>query len=324
MNGPVRLGIVRRRMSITIRPYEENDEDAILELFGASFGRPLSREYWRWRFQENPAGPPQIELAWDGRTLAGHYAVSPTLLELGQDRCRVALSMTTMTHPGYRGQDLFGRLASSLYARLADEGFSGVFGFPNSVSHRLFNRRLKWQDVGEISTLSVEVDAARLKDSTSVELRPLSLDDSLPEDLTSLEGGLVRMHRSADFYSWRLRTPERAYRPMRVMVHGAPAGVVVTKPFDTTSWDIVDLLIRPDDASAVISAVVSAARAEGVQRIHTWSSLWHPVRGALESAGFVPGGPVTMVGALWFVAPSAFDPFDARNWRLPMLASDVY
>ena len=43
MQGPVRLGIVRRRMSITIRPYEENDEDAILELFGGGGGAGYAR-----------------------------------------------------------------------------------------------------------------------------------------------------------------------------------------------------------------------------------------------------------------------------------------
>jgi len=46
-----------------IKPYLEGDEKHILELFGLSFGgRQMSLPYWKWRFQDNPAGHGVIEL----------------------------------------------------------------------------------------------------------------------------------------------------------------------------------------------------------------------------------------------------------------------
>ena len=99
-----------------LRPYAPGDEVAILRLFERSFGKPLSEAFWRWRFMDDPHGGPLIELAWDGHILAGHYAVSPMTVAIEGERCLASLSMTTMTDPDYRGQGLFGQLATRLYA----------------------------------------------------------------------------------------------------------------------------------------------------------------------------------------------------------------
>ena len=61
---------------ITVRPWREGDETAILELFARSF--PHARrevDHFRWKYRENPAGNGRISLAFDadGR-LVGHYA----------------------------------------------------------------------------------------------------------------------------------------------------------------------------------------------------------------------------------------------------------
>ena len=53
-----------------LRNYKRGDEEAILDLFQICFGKPLSEDYWRWRFLENPFDPePMIKLLWDQQKL---------------------------------------------------------------------------------------------------------------------------------------------------------------------------------------------------------------------------------------------------------------
>ncbi len=314
-------------MTLTFRPYEEGNETAILALFEASFGRPMDPSFWTWRFMDNPLGGPWIELAWDGDRLAGHYAISPQELVHGESRLLTALSMTTMTHPDYRGQDLFGRLADRLYERLEKAGFACVWGFPNRFSHRLFNNRLQWRDIGEIPTLTLTLKEARIETPDSA-FRQVPCEDALPDlDLIAKnEGnGCLRLGRASGFYDWRVRhahgTP---YRAFTLMQGHEKAGFVVIKPYGAGSFDIPDFVARDEHAArALIALVIALAQQEKKQRLQVWLSLFHPFRGVLERAGFMADAPVTMLGARWFESP-AYDPYDMRLWRLPMIASDVF
>ena len=311
-------------MSIALRPYQPNDEAAILELFEASFGRPMSAAYWTWRFADNPIDAPKIDLAWDGSTLAGHYAVSPAELVINGTCRKVALSMTTMTHPDYRGRDLFGQMADSLYERLTNEGYACVFGFPNRYSHRLFNRRLAWSDIGEVSTLTLLSAEARLKAPSNVKLSPVEQPPTWLADLPPSPGERIGPSRRPETYAWRLSTPGVAYLPFEVVQDGNPIGFVVLKWYGDEALDIVDLCAQQGQDETVVTAVVQHAINAGAQRVHTWASLWHPSRSALERVGFTTGGPVTMLGARWFEPVVDLDPYDLRAWRYSMLTSDVY
>lgn len=313
-------------MALDLRPYQPGDEDAILSLFAASFGREMGRDYWIWRFRDNPLGGPWIELAWDGDRLAAHYAVSPAELLVGSERKKTALSMTTMTHPDYRGQDLFGRLADQLYGRLAAAGFAAVWGFPNRYSHRLFLRRLEWADIGEIATLALDPAALRAPPAAGYRLEDLAEPPSSLDALAAAEGvDAIRLSRRAPLMAWRLFDPSAGDYSCH-LVHGDAGvrGFLATKPYGPDALDIVDLVAADAEAlAAAIALVASRAAARGIRRLNCWMSLHHPLRPEMERLGFVPREPVTMLGARWFGEASG-DPYDLRSWRLPMIASDVF
>ncbi len=43
-----------------VRDYNEGDESAILDLFELVFGKSMSRDFWKWRFVDNPSGEGMI------------------------------------------------------------------------------------------------------------------------------------------------------------------------------------------------------------------------------------------------------------------------
>jgi len=302
-----------------LRPYAPGDEAAILGLFELSFGKPLAEAFWRWRFLDDPHGEPLIELAWDGDVLAAHYAVSPTTLAVEGERRPASLSMTTMTHPDYRGQGLFGQLATRLYGRLAELDHVAVFGFPNAQSHRGFVRDLGWSDVHEIPMLRLPVATAVALDAADTrvvnELDPSF--DALFERCRRLRP--VLGWRDAQHLAWRyLAHPVNDYT-----IVAAPTGYAVSKRIGD-DLDIVDLLVVDEDAGvmrSLLGGILAASPTAGA--VNLWMTLASPLHLELERIGFVPSEPTTYFGVRG-LAPTSVDLGDVRTWYYAMGDSDVF
>lgn len=132
-------------MTIEIRPYQPGDEFKIVELFKLVFGKTMPLGYWRWRFGNgNPWGS-TIVVAMDGETMAAHYAVSHCrLTSTGTDTIPAAQSMTTMTHPEYRGRGLFVECAKRCFEMAKKAGIKIIWSFPNANSAPGFYNKLGW------------------------------------------------------------------------------------------------------------------------------------------------------------------------------------
>jgi GNAT superfamily N-acetyltransferase len=313
---------------LDIRPYAPGDEDAIQDLFQKSYGRSLPLEVWRWRFQDNPAGPAIIELAWDGPTLAGHYAVSRVALRARGRDVATGLSGTTMTHPGYRGIGLFPALARRTYECMRREGMAMVWGFPNANSHRGFVQDLGWMDISEIPFLRLSMEKASPWAAVSdafVELAEVDgRFDSLWEAAAPRDGVSVR--RDCRHLTWRFESnPTETYRTLACVEGGGLKGYAVFKRYDT-EIQIVDILAADTDTgSRIVSRMVEMALSESASAVCLWLNCSDPLHWALERRGFVNGAPVTYFGGLALEAGfEACGAYDFRNWYLTMGDSDVY
>jgi GNAT superfamily N-acetyltransferase len=312
------------------RPYQPGDEISIRELFRLSFGQEMPAAFWEWRFLDNPAAPraPLVSLMWDGATLAGHYAVSPCTIRLdGRDE-RAALSMTTMTHPDYRGRGIFTELASSVYREMSEQGSELVFGFPNEASHASFIRQLAWNDVYEIPMLAMAVEAMAEEGEHVTTIDRFS-DSDLLFAAAALSGYDAYVRRDAAYLNWRY-VDHPVSRYTRYAYRG-PGGVgyAVCKIHATSSsreCDLVDLVTNGrEPTDALIRQTNRFAREQGADRINLWLNRSHPQFALLERGGFVHGAPVTWFGYRGLGRSAALPRlrwFDA--WYLTMGDSDVY
>jgi GNAT superfamily N-acetyltransferase len=115
---------------------------------GASIADPA---YLIWLYSNNPAGPVVGFDAWDGETLAAHYACIPADMTLDGKPVRCLLSLNTATDPRYQGQGLFTRLAAETYDHAAQAGFAAVYGVANANSTPGFLRKLSFQMVAPLA-----------------------------------------------------------------------------------------------------------------------------------------------------------------------------
>lgn len=309
------------------RPYQPGDEAAITKLFETVFARPMSLEFWRWRFLEHPAGGPMITLAYDGDVLVGHYATSHAPLAVAGRVLPAALSMTTMTHPEYRGRKLFELLGRALYEQMEDAGQAAVYGFPNTNSHPLFLAKMGWHDTCEVPTFHQDLASLPAAAPVDTLVRELpAIDQRFDAVWNSVSPSFpIAGLRTAATLRWRVdHNPVNTYTRLVLEAGDGIAGYAITKPFGDDALDLVE--IRCSDcaaAKALLNAVAAKAASEGRKRVSTWALPGDPVRPALEAMGYKPGAPVTYFGGRTFRDVGA-DLSDGRLWRISMLDSDLY
>ncbi|MXN65572.1 GNAT family N-acetyltransferase [Stappia sp. GBMRC 2046] len=310
-----------------VRLWKPGDEDAILALFEQSFGRKMSLEFWRWRFLGHPSGGPYIALAWDGDRLAAHYAVSPApLLVDGQDVLAV-LSMTTMTHPDYRGRGLFEKVGGALYEELTQHGIAAVWGFPNANSHQSFLRKLSWVDIGDIPTMTCVLDGSREWGESDFGIQEIERTDGRFTELYGRLSGQRPICASRDpaVLAWRLdRNPLHTYFKFVLGDENSLSGYVIAKRHLDQDADLVDIqACDVSTAEILIKGVLSRLGKRGIRRVNAWALNRDTIRQALERSGFIAGAPVTYFGGRE-ISPISKEFGDLRNWRLSMMDSDLY
>jgi len=311
---------------LAFRAFEKGDEAAVLGLFETVFGTPLDPALWRWRFARNEAEPVLAELAWDGDSLVGHYAVSPVIMRDGWRDRTTALSLSTMTHPGYRGRGVFPALAKRLYARLEAEGFDAVWGFPNHRSHRVFIGELGWSDIGEIGMLSLDGGPQKGAGTRDPHIeRITSVGVEFDRLLESCRGDALRIRKDAGHVRWRFAECPREYELLGYFAADRLIGFAAWKMFGVAA-DLCDVLsVDPGTSAALVRDVSMRAFGAGAKHLDAWCALADPLYPALERMGFVHGAPVTYLAARLFrPGPSDEGFFDLRRWRFSMGDSDVY
>lgn len=307
-----------------IQPYQQGNEQEILKLFQLSFGKPISMEYWRWRFLNNPFhSQPHIHLMWENNLLVGHYAVSPTNFLLNGKNTLGALSMTTMTHPDYGGKGIFSTLAESLYKQLAENGFAFVWGFPNSNSHYGFIKNLGWKDIGIVPMLSLNTDNFKVANNLNYTVLTNFDDDiaNLLQDQTP-----VAINKSSEYLQWRyIQNPSFHYKIIQTQsnITAVYKKIVSFRNNAEFEIDIVEVSseIDKDSLYELLSAIIQE---EGkILQFNIWVSFHQKKYLAFEKMGFKQNLPLTYLGFRNFTNNNEVLS-DYRNWNLCMGYSDVF
>lgn len=313
---------------VEMRLYQPGDEVQILALFRQSYGRALSEPSWAWRFRKGPAGPGVIYLCWDGDLLAAHYAVTPLGVRIQGKDWIAALSGTTMTHPNYRGQRLFPKLAQATYDHLARSGMAMVWGFPNLFSHRGLIRDLGWRDIYEVPALRLPLNPGLSLPTSSRILELERFDsrfDGLWERVRDDYGVIAKRDRK--HLQWRYEwNPGGGYRILAWVEGGVLLGYALLKRF-YTELQVVDILTVQDPkvGIALIAQAAQIALENSALGLSLWLNVTHPLHHALEKLGFRNGEPVTYFGGLALQAGlSGAGLYEFRNWYLTMGDSDVF
>lgn len=212
----------------------------------------LNVAYLEWLYAGNPAGHVIGCDAWEGDTLAAHYACVPVDAKIGGRPARVMLSLNTATHPDFQGKGLFTRLADATYEAGATAGLAAVYGVANTNSTPGFLRKLGF---GLVRPLDARIGIGRIDIADPATLRA---DSSFHRDWSPLS------------LRWRIANPARPYRLVRLSGGGVGAEAP-TGHKGLSAWDELPLTAAAGEALG--SASMTARLHLGLRPGHRYHGL---------------------------------------------------
>ena len=301
-----------------------NYKERLEALFHDSFGKSIDPAYFDWRYINNHKEQLLFSLEVDAQTVAASYSAFPVDLECDGEVVRTALSMTTMTHPEWRGKGLFPKLATELYSQSKGE-IAAVWGFPNANSHSTFINKLEWLDIYEIPTMALDlakVQGGHFQDDSLVKRD----DDFLEEYSHQHNDGLIRVHKSREYLRWRYaENPVNSYENHVISERGIVSSYVVTKAFGR-SIDVVDMCFsNASEAKALLGHLIKKSVSDEMVSINCWMPTHHWSHAILERLGFTNVAPITYFAGRKLNPEKLPEQWASyRGWYLQMGDSDVY
>ncbi len=303
--------------------------DLIEDTFKASFNIEFNKEYWQWRFLNNPnSDKTYISYIIEDGILAGYYAVSPMLININGKQEKIALSNMTMTHPNYRGKGYFKLLAKTLFDNLKEDGFIGVFGFANHNSHYGFRRYMNWKDLSVLNIFSVKAtDFRNIKIlENSVSLRLESVTGEIIKSVTALEvadKSKTFIERNQKNIEWRLKNnPSNTYKVQVGRIDDNIVSLLFYKNFKD-EIDVMEFFYKKGlDIIELLNFNISNLIKETNSTINMWSNLHTDEHINLEKQGFQETGFNTYMGVIPLVDNEKL--LNYKEWHYRFLDSDIF
>jgi GNAT superfamily N-acetyltransferase len=214
-------------MSISIRPMDDGDLPAVLDVLRLALGEPpgLRRtpDLWKWKHLNNPFGKSIVLLAEADGELAGVRAFMRWELLTPQDQTvRCVRAVDTATHPAFHRRGIFRTLTESAIEEARADGVHLIFNTPNDRSGAGY-LKMGWSPVGPIRVMvspSIKLLSRGHGDGPLIEA-PAGPPATYLPDRPPLG---LRTPRSLEYMAWRFgEHPTARYRS----VEGAGSAVVL-------------------------------------------------------------------------------------------------
>lgn len=295
----------------------------IISLFYQCFGRAIPESFWRWRFLENPYNKIFIYLAWDEDNLAAHYAVCPIKISMAGFQYCTGLSMSTMTHPKYRGLKLFPKLAKLVYEEMASLNYLMVWGFPNNKSHKSFTRDLCWKNVYEVPTMQRHLSDIKIMKTDSI-MTDNYFELNYNEDYISSD--LIHVKKDKRYLKWRYAAhPLNQYSNLVLANDNLVSSFCIIKKY-MNSLDIIDFQAKnEDEGNELLNQALFYAYENKMESVNCWVPCHHFLHSIFEEKEFINKEPITYFGFKQLqerIMNKISDNF--ANWFIQMGDSDVY
>jgi len=163
----------------------------------------IDKPYLEWLYYMNPLGNVVGFDSFEGENLVSHYACIPTKIQshLG------LLSINTATHPDYRSQGLYQKLANLTYDKWSN-GYDFVVGVANSNSAAVFIKRLGFSEIGRLNLrfgdLQLPGKGSRSWETSDIEWRTSSPRKNFKKK--TLSDGVFELSTRPSYMPFRIKS----------------------------------------------------------------------------------------------------------------------
>jgi GNAT superfamily N-acetyltransferase len=338
------------KTEVLVRPYQQKDERAVLELLKQTLGEgPTGRRdptFFRWKHLENPFGPSYMLVAESDGRIVGLRAFMRWEFRVRGRTLRAVTAVDTATHPEYQGQGIFTKLTMTALNVLRSQ-VDLVFNTPNEKSLPGY-LKMGWQIVGRVpvrvrirhplrlargarSMLRSEgmpaASAPTVNASRAGEVLADAGVDSLVERAFAQESRIAT-RRTGSFLGWRYGVaPLLDYRALRLARGGRTTGLAIfrLRPRGTL-WEstISELLVEPGDHAGARELLRRVVRAAPVDHLTCHVPPGSTQARAMLRGGFIPSRTGIMFVVNPFDARLGVDVTDLRSWALSLGDLEVF
>jgi len=126
-------------MEYFIFDFDNAQHDVLIEsyLFSAALSHkevPKCKEWFLWKFRDNPFGATILACARDNNTIVGCVAIGLHNFDYESINIKGGISFETFVHPEYQGKGIFKKLINLAENESTNRGINFLLNFPNSNS----------------------------------------------------------------------------------------------------------------------------------------------------------------------------------------------
>ena len=199
----------------------------------------LKKEYLKWLYLDNPAGPATLVVAHEAEIWIGIMVLIPVILESSERLQRACYAVNVLTHPEHRGKNLFIKMIAKARDVLSSQGI-WLLGHPNVNACPGWRRqKMMFRDPLQVYAAKFKWPFFGLRERRIFSLLELA---SLPATFwkTLTERKDVHVCYTPEFLAWRfLNVPGKSYKVVALEQGGEVFGLRITRGFKGP----VDLLI---------------------------------------------------------------------------------
>ena len=283
----------------SVRAYQKGDENGIFELTKAvhperKYDQEKWMKWWRWKYQDNPAGASRIWVADHDGKIVGQYPLIIINMKIGEEIIKGSQNVDLMTHLDYRRQGMFFTLAKKALNEAGKEGINITYGFPNEPAYpghlksgwfdvcslrvltkplnlrNLLKKRIKNNSLLKICTITGSIVVGifyRTKKTLEIEgltiTKIVSFDNRINDFWNKISRDYkIIVVRDKEYLNWRyINRPDTNYTIFLAEEEEEICGYIVLwyqKEEELSSGHIIDI-IAPLDRPEVINSLLSVA-----------------------------------------------------------------
>ena len=282
-----------------IRPYQDKDEDKVIQLWEAAFKSKIDRKTWKWKFHDNPFGKQMMLCFNDEGFPIAMFGGIPFPANWNSMDIKMTQLIDNMSHPNYRQAtsgrkglfiqnvehftDVYGGLHASVL----------LYGFPGKKHFRLGKLFLQYSEVGNGGAYLV-VKIKKLKISYLPTFGTVDNLTAATDDFDKLWEAAkphypFSIKRNSQFIQWRFfEHPVHKYKVYTYKnMRGKMLAYAVVSVKENMAT-IVDIFAMPHKIAikALIKKIKQELLSKGISKVQLWLPKKHFITDNLVELGF--------------------------------------
>lgn len=264
-----------------IEPFYKENKEKLFSLIKSIYNTDTNEDFWNWRIFNEKFGKVIHYGMWDGEKLVGYHVLHPIPMKIKENVEKILFSMATMTHPDYRGQGIFLKLARISYETAIKSGHKLIIGFPNTNSQKTFFGTLNWINLGNISEYYTD-KFEHLPDSKNYKISKINqFNKNINEIWDSNKDNYdFIVQRDMNYLNWRfIDTPKIKFKNQPkfdyqcfLLENEKPETYFIIKKFGNENAHIVDIFgkLNKDIMNSMLKYSFEFCKQNDISHLSLW------------------------------------------------------